>query len=61
MSMTELGDEKWLLGLVLLCDSSQHLNDLNTKLQGQQKLVSDIFEARAFEMTLKLLWKQLEN
>jgi hypothetical protein len=34
-----LSDEKWLWNLALLCDINHHLNDTNTKLQGQQKLI----------------------
>jgi len=43
-------------------DNRHHLNDLNTKLQGQQKLISDMFGAVIdFEMKLNLFWKWLEN
>jgi hypothetical protein len=39
------------LVLALLCHISHHLNNSNDKLQGQQKLISDMLEAvRAFEM-----------
>jgi hypothetical protein len=56
----ELCDEKWLWNFALLCDISHYLNDLNTKLKDQQKLISDMSRAaRAFEM--KPFWKQLEN
>jgi hypothetical protein len=37
--VVELNDENWLLDLTLLCNMSHH------KLQGQQKLISDMFEA----------------
>jgi hypothetical protein len=40
--VVELSDEMWLLYLLLLCDINYHLNDLNTKFQGQKKLLSDI-------------------
>jgi hypothetical protein len=37
------------------------LNDLNTKFQGQQKFISDLFgSVRAFEVKLELLQKQLK-
>jgi hypothetical protein len=36
------------LGFALLCDISQHTNDLNTKLQGQEKLISGKFGAVSF-------------
>jgi hypothetical protein len=39
--VSERRDEKWFGGLLLLCDISHYLNDLNTKIQGQQKLISD--------------------
>jgi hypothetical protein len=38
--VAEFSDEKWLWDLALLCDISEHLHDLNTRIQGQQKLVS---------------------
>jgi hypothetical protein len=53
--VAECTDEKWLWDLAFLCDVSHRVNDLNTKFQGQHKLISDIFGAvRAFEMKLKL-------
>jgi hypothetical protein len=33
--VAELSDEKWLWDAAFLCDISHHLNDINTKLQGQ--------------------------
>jgi hypothetical protein len=42
-AMTELSNEKWLWHLAL-CDNSHHLN---TKLQGQHKLVYDVFHIRS--------------
>jgi archaellum component FlaC len=54
--VTKLNEETWLWDLALLCDISHHLNELNTKFQGQQKLVYDMHETvRAFEVKLKLL------
>jgi hypothetical protein len=53
---------KCLWDLALLCDVSNHVNYLNTKREGQQKLISYMFgDVRAFRMKLKLFWKQLEN
>jgi hypothetical protein len=58
--VAELVDEKWLWDLVLLCDISHHVNELSTKLQGQQKLISDMFGAvRAFEVKLKLFLERV--
>jgi hypothetical protein len=60
--VVKLSDEKWLWNLALLYDIRHHINDLNIKLQGQQKLISDVCGAvRAFEIKLKLFRKQLEN
>jgi hypothetical protein len=60
--VAKLSDEKWLWDLALLCDISPHISDLNTKLQGPQKLISDIFGVvRAFEMKLKVFRRHLEN
>jgi len=59
--MAVLSDEKWFWDLKLLRDITDHLNDLNTNFQGQQKLISDMIGAfRAFEMNLNLFRKQLE-
>jgi hypothetical protein len=61
-SVAGFSDENFLWHLALLCGTSHHLNDLNTKLQGQQKLISDMFGAVIdFEMKLNLFWKWLEN
>jgi hypothetical protein len=58
----ELSDEKWHWDLVLLCDISHHVNNLNTKFQGKKKLISDLSgTVIAFEMKLKIFPKQLEN
>jgi hypothetical protein len=40
--MAELSDEKWVWHLAVLY-ISHHLNDLDTKLQGQWELISDKF------------------
>jgi len=43
-------------------DNNHHLKDLNSKLQGQQGLISDMFWAvRALEMKPKIFRKHLEN
>jgi hypothetical protein len=43
-------------------DITHQSNNLNTKLQGLQKLISDMSGiARAFEIKLKLFWKQTKN
>ena len=35
-----LGDEKWLSDLALVTDITQHLSELNLKLQGKSQLVN---------------------
>jgi hypothetical protein len=59
--VAELSVEEWL-NMALLYYISHHLNDLNINLQGQQKLIYYMFgTAIAFEMKLRLFWKQVEN
>lgn len=53
----ELQDEEWLADLAFLVDLTAHLNELNTRLQGQKQLINAMFQTiTAFEMKLKL-WK----
>jgi hypothetical protein len=40
--MAELCDKNWLRNFVPIYGTSHNVNNLNTKLQGQQKLISDI-------------------
>jgi hypothetical protein len=48
--------------MALLCDISHHVSDLNSKIQGQHKLISSMFGgATAIKMKTKLFQKQLEN
>ncbi|CAN7951924.1 unnamed protein product, partial [Ixodes pacificus] len=57
--LKELADHDWVWELALPADVSQHLNDLNVKLQGKGKLVSGILaDVRAFEMKLSLFQNQ---
>jgi hypothetical protein len=52
--VAELTDEKWLWDLALLCDIS--------KTSRSKKLTFDMLgTVRAFEMKLKLFWKEVEN
>jgi hypothetical protein len=51
--VAKFSDKRWLWDFTLLCSTSHYINDLNTKLQGQQKLISDMFRAiTAFKMKL---------
>ena len=50
-----LEDNEWLNDLAFLVDITDHLNVLNTKLQGRDKLFSDMCnEITAFKMKLQL-------
>ena len=49
----ELSDPEWIWELAFLTDISQHLNELNTRLQGKGKLVPEMFsDVKAFEVKL---------
>ncbi|XP_068200767.1 general transcription factor II-I repeat domain-containing protein 2-like [Palaemon carinicauda] len=57
-----LCDEKWIFDLAVLVDITSHLNDLNLKLQGKDKLFPSLVnDISAFKMKLKLFISQLEN
>jgi hypothetical protein len=50
------------MGLAFLADITHHVNDLNTKLQGKGRLVSDMFsDVKSFQLILKLCAKQLNE
>ena len=40
----ELDDDQWLLDLCFLTDITKKLNELNQKLQGEGKLITDCYE-----------------
>lgn len=57
-----LCDNNWLFDLAFLVDVTSHLNDLNLKLQGKNKLFPSLVnDINAFKMKLKLFTSQLEN
>ncbi|XP_075053814.1 general transcription factor II-I repeat domain-containing protein 2-like [Mixophyes fleayi] len=57
----ELDDENWLTDLAFLVDVTTHLNELNMRLQGENQLISTMFQTiTAFEMKLKLLHSQIK-
>lgn len=59
-NVQELKDYDWLQDLAFMVDMTEHLNLLNTRLQGRNKLVTDMHESiRAFEVKLKLFERQL--
>ena len=57
-----LSDENWLNDLPFLTDITQHLSDLNLRLQRKNQLVNQVFEhIFAFEMKLELFQVQLSR
>ena len=56
----ELKDNEWIQDLAFMVDITEHLHYLNTRLQGRNKLVTDLHDSiRAFELKLKLFERQL--
>lgn len=54
-SIPELENEKWLTDLAFFCDLTEHLNDLNVKLQGRKQLVTEMRDSvNAFQLKLRL-------
>ena len=57
-----LSDDEWLNDIAFLTDITQHLSDLNVKLQGKSQLVNKMFEhICSFEKKLKLFQSQLSR
>lgn len=58
--LPELEDENWLADLAFLVDLTNHLNELNLRLQGENQLINVMFQTiTAFQMKLKLWQGQL--
>ncbi|KAL4096394.1 hypothetical protein QTP88_021356 [Uroleucon formosanum] len=58
----ELSNEKWVLNLAFLTDITTLLNELNTKLQSKDKLLSDMYSnIKSFQVKLKLLHKHINE
>lgn len=58
--VAELSDANWLCSLAFLADITEHLNSLNGKLQGKQKLITAMFDdIQAFRSKLKLWERQM--
>jgi len=58
----ELSDANWLLDLAFLVDITTHLNELNTKLQGQDQLINNLNDhIKSFQTKLKLWESQLSK
>ncbi|KAK3889500.1 hypothetical protein Pcinc_006472 [Petrolisthes cinctipes] len=55
-------DPEWLLDLAFLVDITQHLNSLNTRLQGNDQLITEFMNhVKSFQNKLVLFQKQLEK
>jgi hypothetical protein len=60
-TVLQLSDDKLILELAFLVDIS-YLNELNIKLQGKGKLLSDMFsDVKTFEMKWKWLHKHITD
>ena len=60
--MPELSDTAWLADLAFLVDMTRHLNVLNTNLQGQNAVVSQLYShIKAFGNKLQLFQRQLSQ
>ena len=60
--VSELDDNQWLLDLCFLADITKKLNELNLKLQGREKLITDCYEnIQAFVTKFKLYKNQLQS
>ena len=56
----ELQNDSWLMDLAFLVDITTHLNELNTKIQGKNQIVTQLYEhIKAFRLKLRLWERQL--
>lgn len=61
-TVQELLDDNWILDLAFLVDITNHLNNLNTALQGKDQLVNNLYDhVKAFQAKLKLWENQLSK
>lgn len=61
-SVPQLTNPQWLIDLGFLTDLTHELNMLNTKLQGKNKLISDMHtDVKAFQMRSKLFLKHIDE
>lgn len=58
----ELTDPQWLINLGFLTDLTYELNGLNVRLQGKNKLISDMHtDVKAFQTKIKLFIKHIDE
>ena len=56
----EFRNAEWVSKLAFLTDITSHMNDFNTKLQGSNQLINELYQyINAFERKLKLLESKL--
>ena len=61
VSAEEFRDEEWITKLAFLTDITSHLNSLNFKLQGSNRLINELYQdIVAFEKKLQL-WESQVN
>ncbi|GFX09536.1 general transcription factor II-I repeat domain-containing protein 2A [Trichonephila clavipes] len=61
-NISELSDNQWLLDLRFLTDITMKLNELNLKLQGENKLITDCYQdIKAFVAKLQLYENRLQS
>ncbi|XP_076645577.1 general transcription factor II-I repeat domain-containing protein 2-like [Halictus rubicundus] len=59
---SQFDDKDWMCDFAFCVDITQHLNELNIKLQGKNKLVTEMFDKiKAFEQKLKIWNQQLKS
>ena len=57
-----LSNPEWINDLAFLVDITRYLNELNTKLQGKDQLITDLFShINAFKVKLLLFKNHLKN
>ena len=60
--MHKMEDESWICDLAFLVDVTKHLNDLNTKLQGNGQFASEMYgHSKAFQWKLRLWQSQMQE
>lgn len=58
----ELSDLEWIARLMFFADFTQHLNELNNKLQGDNKIITCMFDMiQAFQVKLKIFNRDIIN